>query len=87
MLVLVGALYPVYKRAMINARDTQCVTNLHAIRQANEMYYVDYLEYAPSLATFNFDWEYVHCPVGKEAYVYDPPSGSVKCPHPNHGWH
>lgn len=28
--------------------------------------------------------ETLQCPVGKEAYVYDPKTGEVHCPHPGH---
>jgi hypothetical protein len=69
------------------AHDTECQANLRSVRQSIQVFRtgdtdeknpgsLDELRELPSSVR--------RCPVGGEAYVYDPATGSVHCPHPGH---
>lgn len=68
------------------ARDTVCMTDLISVRQAIAAYQSTDPDgkYPASLSELRLPAELLSCPVGHEAYVYDPTTGQVHCPHPGH---
>ena len=72
--------------AEARARDEVCKTNLAQVRQMLMIAESDNDDKPPaSLADLHAPDSTLHCPIGHEAYVYDPATGKVKCPHPGHG--
>ena len=71
--------------AEMAAQDTVCRSNLNQVRQGLMIQQGgDDTSHPDSLAVLNFPKEVLHCPIGHEAYVYDPTTGTVHCPHPGH---
>ncbi|MDO8684825.1 MAG: hypothetical protein Q7N50_15285 [Armatimonadota bacterium] len=74
-------------KALEKGHEVECQSNLGQIRSAIEIYRSEN-ESAPAslndiqLGTSNPD--FLKCPVGGEAYVYDAQSGTVRCPHTGH---
>lgn len=73
-------------RVAYEAKDEACKSNLDQTRQAIQIA-TDPVESTPpaSLAETKLSSDFLRCPIGKEAYIYDPASGQVSCPHPGHG--
>ena len=68
------------------AQDDVCRENLSQIRQMIQIKQADADDKPPaSLSELNAPESVLQCPIGHEAYVYDPRTGTVKCPHPGHG--
>ncbi|HLK15660.1 MAG TPA: hypothetical protein VKT78_12725 [Fimbriimonadaceae bacterium] len=68
------------------AQDDVCRENLSQIRQMIQVREADADDKPPaSLSEINAPDSLLHCPIGHEAYIYDPQTGTVKCPHPGHG--
>ncbi|MCD6352328.1 MAG: prepilin-type N-terminal cleavage/methylation domain-containing protein [Armatimonadetes bacterium] len=71
-------------QAYKKGQSVECLNNLQQLRQAIQMYTIDHDTYPPSLAALNLPGM-TRCPVTGQAYVYDPRTGTVKCPsHPNY---
>lgn len=71
-------------RAAATAKDSKCQNQLSQVRQGIT------IQQDPVENTFPENLEALRlgsitaCPIGGEAYVYDPASGMVYCPHPGH---
>lgn len=72
-------------RSMLAAKDTKCKSNLDQQRTAIQIA-TDPVDETPpeSLAVTRLGSDFEKCPIGDEAYVYDPATGQVSCPHPGH---
>jgi hypothetical protein len=69
------------------SRETQCKSQLDQIRQGIVMFRDDHNNSNPAALTdirLSVGPNFFKCPVGQEAYSYDPATGSVKCIHPGH---
>lgn len=73
-------------QTMLRAKDEVCRSNVNQVRQmlfagstGGEDGYPAQLK---DLRGLPKDFEL--CPIGKEAYDYDPQAGTVSCPHPGH---
>jgi hypothetical protein len=67
------------------AEDTVCQSDLAQIRQSIIVYKTSNDDQAPArLEDTKLGDQFYRCPVGHEAYVYDPATGQVHCPHPGH---
>lgn len=75
----------VYGQSMDAARAVECQNNLGQIRSAINIAVQSEERPPASLKEIQgFPEEMFSCAVSKQAYVYDPQSGAVKCPtHPN----
>lgn len=72
--------------ARLTALDATCQNDLQEVRTAianAKMQNADDA-FPASLADTKLGPEFMKCPVGGEAYVYDPATGHVHCPHPGH---
>lgn len=75
-------------QAIDRAKDVQCQSNIGQLRKSVQMKTWEgepppsSLEEAASALGVGED--FTKCPVGGEAYVYDPQTGRVYCPHPGH---
>lgn len=71
--------------AVARAKDEKCRQQITQIRQIISM---DTMAGEPPPASLqevgSLPASFLHCPIGGEAYVYDPSSGRVTCPHPGH---
>lgn len=68
------------------AQDDVCRSNLSQVRMAIQIARNTDDEAAPaSLDALPNVKSVSSCPVGHEAYQYDPATGTVRCPHPGHG--
>jgi hypothetical protein len=68
------------------AQDDVCRQQLAQIRSSIQIKEADADDKPPeSLANLRLPDNMLHCPIGHEAYLYDPQTGTVKCPHPGHG--
>ncbi len=64
--------------------SVECMNNLRQLRAAIQMYVADHGSYPPNLQALNMP-RMIRCPVTGQAYLYDPATGTVKCPaHPNY---
>jgi hypothetical protein len=72
-------------RVAYEAKDEVCKSNLGQVKQAIQMA-TDPVEgaFPSSLEETKLGADFLKCPIGKEAYVYDPTTGKVTCPHPGH---
>ncbi len=71
--------------AKLAARDDQCRSNLGQLRSAIMIARSNADDEPPaSLDETRIGKDFYQCPIGKEAYVYDPKTGEVHCPHPGH---
>ncbi|MHB8637476.1 MAG: hypothetical protein ACYC96_13490 [Fimbriimonadaceae bacterium] len=69
-----------------DAQDDVCREQLAQVRQMIQIKESDSDDKPPeSLTELNMPATMLRCPIGHEAYVYDPKTGAVKCPHPGHG--
>jgi prepilin-type N-terminal cleavage/methylation domain-containing protein len=70
------------------ARLVECANNLNQIRQALTMATMSDEENRPrslaDLRAYGVSDTMTSCPVGKVPYRFDPASGRVGCPYPNH---
>jgi hypothetical protein len=66
------------------ARDTVCRSDLAQVRAALQIAETPDGEHPATLQELKLGAEFYKCPVGGEAYVYDPATGTVHCPHPGH---
>jgi type II secretory pathway pseudopilin PulG len=66
------------------AQGVLCQNNLQQLRAAIAIYQGSNQAYPPSLESLNAGVA-LSCPVGGEAYEYDPTAGQVHCAHPGHG--
>ena len=68
-----------------DAQDDVCRENLKQVREMISMAETDNDDKPPaSLTDVKIPDSMLHCPIGHEAYIYDPATGTVKCPHPGH---
>lgn len=68
-------------------KDVECMNNLKQIRSAITMFQSSEDQLPSSLRDFvpsYFSESFIKCPVGGEPYLYNPASGTVRCPHPGH---
>lgn len=72
-------------QSIARAKDAVCMENLKQVRAAIEVQKTTADANPPDLAGLRLSPDLLACPIGKEAYVYDPDTGTVKCPHPGHG--
>jgi hypothetical protein len=72
-------------RPAYEAKDEVCQSGLRQVRQAITIA-TDPVEntFPEKLESLRLGSNFTACPIGKEAYVYDPSTGQVKCPHPGH---
>ena len=69
-----------------DAQDDVCRSDLSQLRQLIEIYKTNNDDKPPaSLKELNQPDSLTHDPIGNEAYLYNPETGEVKCPHPGHG--
>ncbi len=72
-------------RAMDKGKEVVCQNNLQQIRSNVQLMMI---EGGPPAslqeAASGLGDDFMRCPVGGEAYVYDPQTGAVYCPHPGH---
>ena len=66
------------------AQGVLCQNDLQQLRAAIAIYQGSSQAYPPSLESLNAGVA-LSCPVGGEAYEYDPTAGQVHCAHPGHG--
>lgn len=72
-------------RVKYRAKDQVCKNNLSQLRSAIEVATDPVEETKPaSLAETRLGSSFMTCPVGGEAYTYDPATGAVACPHEGH---
>jgi hypothetical protein len=75
-------------RAMDRGHDVECESNLRSIRQAVDIYNSQNEGYPASTSEIDLGvsdrTSYFKCAVGGEDYIYDPQTGSIRCPHPGH---
>lgn len=69
---------------MAKAQDTVCKDRLNQIRMSISMTYTTDETYPSTLQETRLGASFYQCPIGKEAYQYDPSAGKVHCPHPGH---
>lgn len=71
--------------AKYEATDEVCRNQLSQIRQAMQIVMMSNEDQPPAdVRETKLPQEFYMCPIGKEAYEYDPTTGAVKCPHPGH---
>jgi prepilin-type N-terminal cleavage/methylation domain-containing protein len=72
-------------RVKYRAKDQVCKNNLSQLRSAIEVATDPVEETRPSsLAETRLGSSFMNCPVGGEAYEYDPATGAVSCKHEGH---
>ena len=82
-----GKAQTTYGQAKEKATDVECQSNLRQIRAAIEIYRTEHEAPPPSTADIKIgvsDPKFLSCPVGGEAFVYNPQAGTITCPHPGH---
>ncbi len=67
------------------AQDDVCRSNLSQVRMAVGIARGEDETGPASLDALPNIRSVASCPIGHEAYLYDPATGAVKCPHPGHG--
>lgn len=75
------------QKPITRAESVVCMQNLRSVRQAIAAAQASDTDgkFPQSLSEMKeLPAEVTHCDVGKEAYVYDPTTGQVHCPHPGH---
>lgn len=71
--------------AKLTAEDTVCRSNLDQVRQSVLVAQSAGEDQHPaSINDLKLPKESLICPIGHEAYQYDPSTGQVHCPHPGH---
>jgi Tfp pilus assembly protein FimT len=68
----------------LEAEDQVCRSNIQQVRSAVQMSTTTEDQPPASLDELSSVRSISKCPIGGEAYVYDPATGSVTCPHPGH---
>jgi len=73
-------------QVMDRAKDVECRSNLQQLRDNIRIMTMEGQPPPSSLsaAVSGLGDIFTKCPVGGEQYVYDPQTGSVRCPHPGH---
>lgn len=71
-------------QSMARAKDGVCIDNLRQIRQSIEIQNPTGDSAPESLQDLKLPAEMLVDPIGKEPYVYDPTTATVKCVHPGH---
>lgn len=73
-------------RSRAAAKDVVCRSNLSQVRQAIQVYMSASgdEEKPPDLGSLRLPSEVLADPIGKEPYVYDPSTATVRCVHPGH---
>ena len=73
-------------RVALAAKDDVCKSNLEQIRASISIAYSSSGDsaYPASLEETKLGNDFYKCPIGKEAYTYDPQTGQVHCPHKGH---
>ena len=68
------------------AKDDECRSNLDQVRQFIMLRMNSGEDDKPpaTIEDIGAPKSVLSCPIGHEAYVYDPTSGKVHCPHPGH---
>ena len=68
------------------AKDDVCRSNLNQVRQALQVASSTDADskFPEQLQETKLPQEFYSCPIGHEAYSYDPTSGQVHCVHPGH---
>ena len=68
-----------------DAQDDVCRSNIAQVRQLIDIYKMNNDDKPPeSLKELKVADSLTHDPIGGEAYLYNPETGVVKCPHPGH---
>ena len=70
-------------RAIEKAKSVDCANNLNQLRQLIQIYVIDNDRY-PSRFNASEQGAIGRCPVGGQAYVYDPQTGEIHCTTPGH---
>lgn len=72
-------------KSLYAAKDDQCRNGLDQIRSSIAINTDPVEGTKPArLEDTRLGQQFYKCPVGGEAYVYDPKTGKVHCPHPGH---
>lgn len=72
-------------RSMLAGKDTQCQNYLGQLRASIQINTDPVDNTRPqSLEETRLGKTFYNCPVGGEAYIYDPQTGKVSCPHAGH---
>lgn len=72
-------------KSALAAKDVVCRQQLGQVRASIQINtdHVDNI-FPPNLDALKLPAEFEKCPVGGEAYIYNPEAGLVYCPHPGH---
>ena len=70
-------------RAALKAKDLECTNHLGQVRAAIKIQHIDDVA-VENLVELRLPTRVLQCPIGKEAYVLDAATQTVKCPHPGH---
>lgn len=72
-------------RSMYAGKDDVCISNIKQVRMALDIA-TDPVEgtHPQSIEETKLGDQFYKCPVGGEAYEYDPTTGQVHCPHKGH---
>ncbi len=71
-------------QTMYRAKDEVCRSNIGQVRLSMQATASLDEEHPATLQDLKLPAEFYVCPIGKEAYLYDPQTGKVGCPHPGH---
>jgi len=72
-------------KTIAKAKDTKCLEYLQQDREMIQIATDPVEETKPAtLADAKITGEIAQCPIGKEPYVYDPATGTIRCVHPGH---
>lgn len=72
-------------KSIYAAKDEKCRSDLGQLRAAIQIATDPVDDTHPAtLEETRLGADFYKCPVGGEAYVYDPQTGKVHCPHPGH---
>jgi len=66
------------------AKDDVCRSNIGQVRMAIQIATNTDEQHPATIKELKLPAEFSFCPVGKELYVYDQASGTVRCVHPGH---
>ena len=69
---------------ILYAKDATCRTNLNQLRTSLQAAWTTDEAYPATLEGTKLGPDFYRCPVGGEAYEYDPSTGKVTCPHVGH---
>ena len=72
-------------KTIAKAKDTVCLEQLTEDRQLIQVATDPVEETKPAtMEAAKITGELARCPIGKEPYIYDPATGTIRCPHPGH---